>query len=405
MLEFRIVQDRYVGDIGDLAKFALLKALANDGFRLGVHWYLNVEPETNNDGRLVAYPKLRECDPELYDSLQRLVSSGARLVSAVERSGVLPSGTIFFSEPLPSRTGRDYIDRRRDWSAAALKALHPADIVFVDPDNGFPPSAQSKSHPNKFVTTNELRPYLDRGQSVIVYQHQSRERGGLRATIPKAFDLLRGLGCAHPYALVFRRQSVRVYLVLPAPKHHVRLRELIRKFLDTQWGVHKHFQLESHITIRKANPPSGNLAERLWPDATGVERGKRLFRYLVDRANRHAPVGIGYATFLNYLHGVERFREIVGRNYAQCDTPFVVRIATEITELAGGRMKAVRNGRSIDAGMDTFIWSSESPFTRPKNAWTGDRKPPYSRNDWLAIFPDGERQMITSDELKSVNRP
>jgi len=49
------MQDRYAGDIGDLAKFALLRALGGDGLRLGVVWYLNINEEENRDGSHTEY--------------------------------------------------------------------------------------------------------------------------------------------------------------------------------------------------------------------------------------------------------------------------------------------------------------------------------------------------------------
>lgn len=79
------MQNRYTGDVGDFGKYALLKALAGDDLRLGVHWYLNADEESNTDGRFTDYPKLRECDPALYDGLHAIVRSGNRCVAVVFR--------------------------------------------------------------------------------------------------------------------------------------------------------------------------------------------------------------------------------------------------------------------------------------------------------------------------------
>lgn len=43
------MQDRYAGDIGDFAKFGLLKALLAEGFSLGVNWYHADPPENERD--------------------------------------------------------------------------------------------------------------------------------------------------------------------------------------------------------------------------------------------------------------------------------------------------------------------------------------------------------------------
>ncbi|MGP8245103.1 MAG: hypothetical protein ACLQVN_11370 [Bryobacteraceae bacterium] len=101
------MQDRYVGDIGDFGKYALLKALAGDGLRLGVHWYLNANEEANTDGKFTDYQHLRSCDAPLFDALQDLVRGGRRSVGEVERAMILPANTVFYSLPIPLVQGRD----------------------------------------------------------------------------------------------------------------------------------------------------------------------------------------------------------------------------------------------------------------------------------------------------------
>jgi hypothetical protein len=65
------VRHNFVNDIGDYAKYALLRAFCSCGalkMRLGVIWYLTVHPEVNGDGRRRAHLS-REgwdgLDPEL----------------------------------------------------------------------------------------------------------------------------------------------------------------------------------------------------------------------------------------------------------------------------------------------------------------------------------------------------
>ncbi len=52
------MRHNFVNDIGDYAKYALLRALCahgTGGARLGVLWYLTEHPETNGDGRRRAH--------------------------------------------------------------------------------------------------------------------------------------------------------------------------------------------------------------------------------------------------------------------------------------------------------------------------------------------------------------
>ena len=91
------MQNRYVGDVGDFGKYGLLRALClpdgdkNPALKLGVVWYLTSDETHNNDGRHIGYLEptpenllaFRACDPDLYDGLRKIVSTGNRNVSAV----------------------------------------------------------------------------------------------------------------------------------------------------------------------------------------------------------------------------------------------------------------------------------------------------------------------------------
>jgi hypothetical protein len=92
------MQNRYVGDIGDFAKYGLLRAVLREAkFRLGVMWYCVPDESHNNDGRHSKYvapteqnhQKFRRCDPILYDALGELVAEGQRNLSAIRDSNIL----------------------------------------------------------------------------------------------------------------------------------------------------------------------------------------------------------------------------------------------------------------------------------------------------------------------------
>jgi len=138
----------------------------------------------------------------------------------------------------------------------------------------------------------------------------------------------------------------------------------------------------------------------LMPETRGVERGIRLFAYLVELANRGEAVGLSYGGFIAYLHEATEFREVAGRSFLPSDSMAAVRIASRITAAAGGRKRVARSGTAIDAGMDTFIWRNERPFDRPIGAWSYAL--PYTRQQWLSVFPDGARRLISPEELREV---
>ena len=125
------MQDRYAGDLGDFLKFGLLGRLAPPDSpwpRLGVIWYRTADEAHNADGKHIAYltpghrsaGQLRQLDPDLYDRLARLVSTGQRSTAALASAGLLGAQTRFFGDlldladlPVTARQARQA--RRRSW--------------------------------------------------------------------------------------------------------------------------------------------------------------------------------------------------------------------------------------------------------------------------------------------------
>ncbi len=146
------MQNRYVGDVGDFGKYGLLRTLTVD-CSLGVVWYLTLDEGNNADGKHVSYlvpsatnrARYRNCDPDLYDRLGKIVHDKARSVKSVRQRGILRTGTGFYDKVLtydgmPSiglgaKNAR--LKYRRHWVEQALHATQHCDIVFLDPDNGF----------------------------------------------------------------------------------------------------------------------------------------------------------------------------------------------------------------------------------------------------------------------------
>ena len=69
------MQDRYVGDVGDFVKYALLRAIRGTK-HLGVAWYLHPNAGPAGDGRHTAHlqnpDEWRHLDAELFDALRKL---------------------------------------------------------------------------------------------------------------------------------------------------------------------------------------------------------------------------------------------------------------------------------------------------------------------------------------------
>jgi len=144
------MQNRYVGDVGDFGKFALLRALAGEDIALGVLWYLNTREESNNDGKHVNYGKLREYAPALFDALSNIVRNRKRNVSEIARARILPSRTKYFERPLPSSgktPSQQARETREEWFNDALRTLKGTQLVFLDPDNGIAPGTRWEDIP------------------------------------------------------------------------------------------------------------------------------------------------------------------------------------------------------------------------------------------------------------------
>src|SRR3954469_25385617 len=133
------MQNRYVGDIGDYLKLSILRALS-PGYRLGVAWWLFPDEVHNSDGRHVEYlnhpDQWRHFDPELFDALRRVVSSGQRNVRALQASHLIPEATCAYDVIPNGGPVAQRLSARRSWLVRVRRTLAPANLLFLDPDNG-----------------------------------------------------------------------------------------------------------------------------------------------------------------------------------------------------------------------------------------------------------------------------
>ena len=175
------MQNRYVGDIGDYLKLGILRALS-PGYHLGIAWWLFPDESHNRDGRHISYlnrpDQWRHFDPDLFDTLREIVSSGRRHVHALEAAGVLP-GAIFASELIP--IGGPIAQRqqgRHEWLRSIRRRLEAADLLFLDPDNGLEPAGfrPTAAKSGKSIMISEVRELARPGRCLIVYHHQTRRR-------------------------------------------------------------------------------------------------------------------------------------------------------------------------------------------------------------------------------------
>lgn len=250
------MQDRYVGDVGDYGKYALLRAfdqadLVSRDRPLAVVWCMYPDEAHNSDGKHISYlnrSEMRNLDPALFDHLKILVRSGRRSVSEISRSELVTGSNFkFFDRVLkaPIVNGRrpspsERVAYRESWLQQCLGQTKGCQIVFFDPDNGIATDKMSPKDPRagKFVFLEELELFAKREQTLIVYHHADRThtatlvgRMAQRLTncIPPTSEVL---------PLIYHRGSCRIFFVIAATAHRDTVRALIQKFLKSGWNAH-----------------------------------------------------------------------------------------------------------------------------------------------------------------------
>jgi hypothetical protein len=129
---------------------------------------------------------------------------------------------------------------RADWFKRALKQTAGCKLVFVDPDNGIECTdlRPTQRRSCKYVFRNEIEELVGRGQSVVVY-HQIGRIGG-KADKQTEFHLktlLAEQALGHrPFGVLFRRNTVRAFLIIPNHEHRELLWERT-KALVQKWGL------------------------------------------------------------------------------------------------------------------------------------------------------------------------
>ena len=267
----------------------------------------------NADGKHVAYldpahcsaSRFRALDPDLYVRLSGMATTEpVRSVAGLERCGALPAGTVTFAESLTfndlqvsDKASR--VARRSTWLDAALAATVGCELVLLDPDNGVRATDHTVSrHRNKsekHAYVDEIKAFLDRGQSVVVYHHADRS-----ALVPdqaqrRMSEIEAGCGVRPLAAVRASAGTVRLFVVIAAPLHRQRLGDRLRALEGSPWAselrVYRMVDDEpiepTALVERIASssdpmdqPPTGSLRTRI----AAVVRG---FRHRVEPKEEH----------------------------------------------------------------------------------------------------------------------
>jgi hypothetical protein len=256
------VQDRYAGDVGDFGKLGLLRWLCGvypqsvPALRLGILWYRVPDETHNNDGKHISYlrshvagnERFRCCDPELYQGLAELIRR-ERSVRKLATLGLLGANPIHFLEPLGYHDieWKDRAIQRQAWLVAALDATRDCDVIFIDPDNGLEINSVNRLRAlgPKYAYLDDLEPFRERGQSLVIYQHVNRTAPVTEQSRRRCGQLRSHFGIDSVFAVRYRRGSGRLYIVVPAARDEAVLRDRTQSLLESSWGRHGHFELMS----------------------------------------------------------------------------------------------------------------------------------------------------------------
>ena len=165
------MQERYLGDSHDFIKYALLRHLHREtGLRIGLNWYLtrpeDVDRPGNNDGEKRHHLKSKnwqDWDADLLERLRDFEKPTERQIGRFSGSGILPADTCYFDELVPK-------EDRQGWHQRAQSALANADLVFMDPDNGFEVKSMSKNSAPKYSMYSEVADWWASGKAVVSIQ-------------------------------------------------------------------------------------------------------------------------------------------------------------------------------------------------------------------------------------------
>lgn len=231
------MQDRYVGDIGDYVKLALLRAVS-PGHKPGILWWHYPDEAHNLDGRHIGYlddpARWRGLDPELYDSLCKTVTGGSRNLAALQSAGLV-EGASYVDDFIPTLgPASERRVARRDWFDRARAATHHCDLLFLDPDNGLETKGfdAGATRAGKSVALAELAALRAEGRSIIVYHHRTRMSGGHIFELGHWSQRLLDAGFTSVDALRAASFSARAFFLLDATPD---VRERASAFAD-RWS-------------------------------------------------------------------------------------------------------------------------------------------------------------------------
>ena len=285
------MRDAYVGNIGDFAKYSLLRALtgrpekSEEALPLHMVWFRVFDDVCDDMGPVPSKDRgwsylddrlrVRACDPRLFECLKEFRSPGERSLDRVQGMGILPPGTHYHSEKVPdSHHPSDRHAARRVWTSRMVSAVasQPRPIVFLDPDVGIAPASERTSASPRHVYPSEVDQLLERmdpGGTLVVFQSLVRDPRGTRLDSWTDADWY---GSERPTVVEFKppdwKKSQHAFVVFRPEAVQERLDGLTRRFWPK--AADPSVSLMSASPDTKARDGPSRAGSRAWPPPTPI---------------------------------------------------------------------------------------------------------------------------------------
>jgi hypothetical protein len=205
------MQEKYFGDIHDFYKYYFLREVSKD-YSLGVHWCLNPMKDKKNDGNKLLTNKELKKDEKLFKLLKQYRHKSVKYIESY-----FPKNTKYYDQKLENYY-KDFI-----YEENAIDKLKNQDIIFFDPDNGIEVPSMKNNEKYKFVTFRLLVRFWDLGKSLIIYQHEGRNKGKTDEKIKIFYDLIE----RHANIITVKKGNVTYICVIQGDRHYIMKDELV----------------------------------------------------------------------------------------------------------------------------------------------------------------------------------
>ena len=237
------MKDQYVADIGDYGKYSLLRAFAEAGVKVGINWYYTGGNDGTNAGKFKDYLEKEKEDqfshycPDVYRALKDIPEE-ERTIKTIRKKSIVPGACYHDDEMTFEGTPDERKDQREEWFENSLTKLDPAELIYLDPDNGLLTNekVQRRKIAVKYALPDEIEKYYTNkkcyttGKNIVYYCHKGRRKDSAWDEY-KAY-MLKRLPDAKQIVLTYHKGTQRSYVFLIHPEDFNLYKQIIDQFVS-----------------------------------------------------------------------------------------------------------------------------------------------------------------------------